>query len=270
MKRDEISRKDRRFSEEHKSGLSASEHSAGSRFVKSAGVFALHQVFATLGIAAATPVLLAYLGDLTSLVGLPIYPREFSFLATGTPYYPFQIALGLSMGWLLGCYFRHSAMRWVWVAPLMLLGWVVINFPTTGQLILHQYASLSSPHVMSHFFGWGCQPTNFCSDRLIFTMPFYASAFYSVGAWIALSRRTPIFVTRMRAVRKGRLLAVFGAPASCVMILVGLARGQARQAPSEAILFGGLTLAFIFGSILMTFVATVAIGLVGKDPVASR
>lgn len=149
----------------------------------SIGVFAAHQLVVTFGV----PVFAYLLGmsvlRFAALLGMHYSMRNLYYILTETPYFPVQIALGLCLGWLLARRFRHQSMLYVWVMPFLLLGYAVLAIPTLS----FQPTSVLAPQPsrFSHYFGWGCQPKHHCLDQLMTTMPFYAAASYSLGAWLA-------------------------------------------------------------------------------------
>lgn len=149
----------------------------------SIGLFAAHQLVGTYGV----PVFAYLLGTsvlhLAALFGMHYPTRNLYYILTETPYFPVQVAVGLSLGWLLARRFRHQSMPYVWVIPFLLLGYAVLAIPT---LSLPPTSVLApQPSRFSHYFGWGCQPKDRCLDQLMTTMPFYAAASYSLGAWFA-------------------------------------------------------------------------------------
>jgi hypothetical protein len=46
---------------------------------------------------------------------------------------------------------------------------------------------------------WGCQVKYRCEDQLLITMPFYASAAYSIGAWLASTTAASHHLSRGRS-----------------------------------------------------------------------
>jgi hypothetical protein len=154
---------------------------------KSVLVFAMHQVIGTWGIA-----FLAAFG-LTSLLELiPDFAawkpsmRGVHWLLTENPFYPVQIGAGLYIGWLLGRRFQHRSMLWIWILPLAALCYALL----AGVILIPEWTSiLARPSTakawLLHYFGWGCRPRARCLDQLVITMPFYASAAYSLGALLA-------------------------------------------------------------------------------------
>jgi hypothetical protein len=156
------------------------------QWAKSALTFAIHQIVGTWGVA-----FIAAFG-LTSLfdVGLDLVgskPVRFAhWLLTENPFYPVQIVAGLYFGWLLSRRFRHRSMLWIWVLPLAVMCYALVELP----ILIPEWTSiLVWPNTiqarLSYYFGWGCQPRDRCLDQLMITMPFYVSAAYSLGALLA-------------------------------------------------------------------------------------
>ena len=84
-------------------------------------------------------------------------------------------------------------MLWVWVLPALILCYAMIAEPNispvfTSAIVLAE----RNKSVWSHFFGSGCRAdlSDRCSDQLMFTMPFYASAAYWLGALLARKLKT--------------------------------------------------------------------------------
>jgi hypothetical protein len=152
----------------------------------SMGVFAAHQLAGTFGVAVFAYLLGISLFHFIALFGKQYPMRILYHTLTETPYFPVQIVLGLWFGWLLGMRLRHRSMTYVWVLPFLVLVYAVFTIPTLTPGPTSVLAPPQSP--FSHYFGWGCQPQNHCIDQLVTTMPFYASAAYSLGAWLAFKR----------------------------------------------------------------------------------
>jgi hypothetical protein len=58
--------------------------------------------------------------------------------------------------------------------------------PNTSPVFISAIAlAARNKSVWSHFFGLGCRAEDRCFDQIVFTMPFYASAAYSLGALLA-------------------------------------------------------------------------------------
>jgi hypothetical protein len=179
-------------------------------------LFVAHQLVATLGVLVVAPYVTNFFRDVLSAFGWVIQKNEVSWILTETPYFPMQLFLAFSLGWLLGRHFRHRSMLWVWILPLVILISVVVAFPAIGQLALARYASLSSPSRLSHFFGWGCQPKNRCLDQVVITLPFYSAAAYSLGATVARKLGGPDYIKEfIERVNLKRTVVFVGVPYYC-------------------------------------------------------
>ena len=154
---------------------------------KSVLVFVAHQIVGTWGIAFLAAFGLTSLLDwIPDSVGWKPSMRFVHWLLTENPFYPVQIAAGLYLGWLLGRRFQRKSMLWIWILPLVALCYALM----VGLILIPEWTSvLARPKTfgarLSHYFGWGCQPRAGCLDQLMLTMPFYASAAYSLGALLA-------------------------------------------------------------------------------------
>jgi hypothetical protein len=147
--------------------------------------FCMHQFLGTWGIAFFAYWVGISLFELMASLGKPLPMRSLHWILTETPYFPVQIALGLYCGWLIARRFHHRAMRYVWMLPLMLLIYAMLELPPfTPEFssVLAQAGHEKS--VFSRYLGWGCNPRERCLDQLFVTMPFYTSVSYSVGAWL--------------------------------------------------------------------------------------
>ncbi|MBI2818065.1 MAG: hypothetical protein HYX72_14115 [Acidobacteria bacterium] len=146
-----------------------------------------HQLLGPYGSMIAAYFVLGFAADLGGILGWRHFQTNFRWILTGTPFYPAQIIVGFSLGWLLGRRLRQPFMVWVWVLPLILLTYALVSPP-----VLNQFAMNSPPDqpLMTHYFGWIC---NRCADQAVhqitFTVPFYASVMYSAGALLALRTR---------------------------------------------------------------------------------
>jgi hypothetical protein len=149
--------------------------------------FVVHQIVGTWGIAFLAAVGLTSLFDLIpdSASWKPSM-RFVHWLLTENPFYPVQIMAGLYLGWRIGRHFQHKSMLWIWVLPLLVLCYALV----VGLILIPEWTSVLARRStvgtqLSHYFGWGCQPRARCLDQLLITMPFYASAAYSLGALLA-------------------------------------------------------------------------------------
>jgi hypothetical protein len=159
--------------------------------IKAILIFVMHQVSATLGVGFGAGSVAFFIFGLLR----PLNPELFSThnmyeALTRLPYFPIQIPLAFWWGWALSRRFRHRSMLWVWVLPLLVLCYVVVEMPATAPGFTSAIALANiDQHRLSHYFGWGCRFEDRCIDQLTFTMPFYASAAYSIGALLARKMR---------------------------------------------------------------------------------
>jgi hypothetical protein len=156
-------------------------------------IFALHQLIATLGVGFLASTATFFMFNLLR----PLSPQFFTEhnlyqISTRLPYFPIQILEGLWCGWALSRRLRQREMLWVWVFPALILCYATIAEPNisagfTSAIVL----AGRNKSVWSHFFGSGCRAdlSDHCLDQFIFTMPFYASAAYSLGALLARKMR---------------------------------------------------------------------------------
>ena len=109
------------------------------------------------------------------------------WLLSGRPYFPIQIALAIFLGWVFGRHFWHRSMVWVWVMPFAVLCYAFVAVPTITPTLPPQYQAGIGESRLSHYFGWGCGPWNYCRDQSGITLPFYVASAYSLGALFAKS-----------------------------------------------------------------------------------
>ena len=154
-------------------------------------VFLIHQVIATGIVFVTARFPLALAADLVWPIGVKIH--QSALILISPPYFPLQIIWALFLGWSLSGFLHHRSMLWVWVIPTVILCYVLIQFPAR-PVLLPEHARLSTSSGLSHFFGWGCRPKDLCLDQLYITLPFYSSAAYSVGEWLARKIELPFQV----------------------------------------------------------------------------
>jgi uncharacterized protein (DUF2062 family) len=207
------------------------EVSAVERFFPSAKgpvPFAIHQLFAVWGPLYTAPWVLTFVEELRGRLGFQVSLAQGRWLLYGTPFFPTQVVLALLLGWVLGGTLRHRAMLWTWILPLLSLclaligvqllpasAWAWIYYPEMRHLAIVQAASLGLRREVAIYFGWGrwIQPFN----QVAVTLPFYAAAAYSLGAWLALGvLRAPVFFETLRNLRKGRLFLCVALPWFCL------------------------------------------------------
>lgn len=152
---------------------------------RAVATFCIHEVIAALGVPAAAPWVLVLTSCLTRLFGRPLHTSKFHAILTGTPYYPMQIGMALLLGFALSRLLAHRSMTSVWILPAAALCAAMLSFLRFGQNVVWASPMTSSISIWSHYFGWGCQPKLRCIDQLIYTVPFYSSVAYSLGAFAA-------------------------------------------------------------------------------------
>jgi len=148
--------------------------------------FALHQFICTWGVGVTIGWLVAFGGDFLRLFGKGFPMRDSSWILTETGYFPLQIAFAMFLGWLLGRDLRRRSMLWVWVIPFAILCYAVAAIPAVPPWLTPSamQAGIGQPRLW-HYFASGCRSEYRCLDQVIFTMPFYASVAYSIGALVA-------------------------------------------------------------------------------------
>lgn len=150
----------------------------------------MHQFIGYLGIVILASYLTAYVFDVLHFFGKPYPSKTMYWILSGTPYYPVQIGVGLTLGWLIGRRVRHWAMLWVWVLPLACLIYAVFTIPTLApNWIPPAFQAGVGESRLKHYFGWGCGGVRPCFDQNAFTLPFYGAAAYSIGALLARKLR---------------------------------------------------------------------------------
>jgi hypothetical protein len=148
--------------------------------------FAVHQFIGTWGVGLAIGWLVAFGGDFLRLFGKGFPMRDSYWILTETGYFPLQIAFAMFLGWLLGRDLRRRSMLWVWVIPFAILCYAVATIPTISPFLTPStmQAGIGQSRLW-HYFAPGCRSEHRCLDQIIITMPFYAGAAYSIGAFLA-------------------------------------------------------------------------------------
>jgi hypothetical protein len=148
--------------------------------------FAVHQFISTWGVGVTIGWLVAFGGDFLRLFGKGFPMRDSYWILTETGYFPLQIAFAMFLGWLLGRDLRRRSMLWVWVIPFAILCYAVVAIPTIAPWLTPSamQAGIGQSRLW-HYFASGCRAERRCLDQIIFTMPFYASVAYSIGALLA-------------------------------------------------------------------------------------
>lgn len=154
------------------------------RAVNVSMTFVTHQVIGIIGAQFAARLLLSIAADFIGLGGLRISSPDISGILFGNPYYLALSGTALVIGWMAGRRFRHRSMLFIWVLPFLSLCLALFAnsafFPASKSVLVHARYPL-----FSHFFGWDCLLIDRCYDQVIFTLPFYTSASYSIGALLA-------------------------------------------------------------------------------------
>ena len=126
---------------------------------------ALHQLFCPYGLLVATAIITFLVVGLFHGTA-----KTASYILTGTPYFPIQIAVGAGTGFCVARYFDWPLTRWVWVLPLGILLGSMIVVPLPSGVSLFGY-----------WFGWSGAPFHaFPPLQPGITMPFYLAATYSL------------------------------------------------------------------------------------------
>src|SRR5712691_5847458 len=145
---------------------------------RNVAVFLGHQLIATLGIGMGTALVAFSTFPIVRFLDPGLTVRGVHHLLTEIPYFPLQIIEGLLIGYMMHRRFKHAAIFWTWVLPLL---WLMCFFFSAPQSVL------GSTWIarLDHFFGNGCnvRMTPHCYDQISTTLPFYASLAYSLGAW---------------------------------------------------------------------------------------
>lgn len=94
--------------------------------------------------------------------------------ALSVPYFPIQIACGLTVGYLGRNRFGTRYSSWLWVVPLSNLIWHFLAFQPS--VLANLWLSR-----LDHFIGSGCRPP--CFDELVYTAPLYTCIAYSLGGF---------------------------------------------------------------------------------------
>lgn len=123
----------------------------------------IHQVLATIGTLA-----------ITGQLGYMFFPPEKArSLLLLTRFFPFQLAVGIVLGFFATHFLRRTFAVWVWVPPLLVLAVSIIL--ATGPV----------GSRLGEFFSDVCAPGPGCIVRVSVTLPFYASLAYALGALVS-------------------------------------------------------------------------------------
>jgi len=138
----------------------------------------VHSFFAYLAMAIGTVV------SVLLAVVVPAIGSNQTFLGhvVSEPIWGMQILAGFLAGRALYKYLPSRVALAAWVIPGILLLWNVLSWRTMSK-----YDS-----AWDTFFGNGCSSSE-CLDQLLLTAPFYTAVAYSLGAFLARSRKgTPV------------------------------------------------------------------------------
>jgi hypothetical protein len=106
--------------------------------------------------------------------------QRMEWILMETPYFPVQILIGLLLGFQLSRRYRHKVMLWTWIVPALTIALLVLFAPFPPMVISGVEITKAD-----HFFGWSCLPQNHCYEQTGVTLPLYAAAAYSLGAFLA-------------------------------------------------------------------------------------
>jgi hypothetical protein len=99
-----------------------------------------------------------------------------SWLLTGTPYFPLQVAVAFLSGWWIMKKLGQVESLWVWILPAFAMLVAMVHGPVI------QLGGQASYSAISHFLGDGCRAQDHCFDQVVFTLPLYTGIAYSLGA----------------------------------------------------------------------------------------
>jgi hypothetical protein len=210
-------------------------------------VSVLHQFIGYFGIVILASYMTAYVFDVLHLLGRPYSSRAMYWILSGTPYFPVQVGLGLTLGWLIGRRVPHWAMLWVWVLPLARLVYEILAIPTlVPNWIPPAFQAGIGESRLKHYFGWGCGGVRPCFDQNAFTLPFYCAAAYSIGALLARKLRKGV-----PAKRKDFWIFL---PTGIAFLLVGLLElVQTVQQGWQPFYFGLVAMPAAIGAFLVLY-----------------
>jgi hypothetical protein len=146
------------------------------RLIRISTLFLLHQCLSTIGVIVGAAFIVFSTTSILHHWQVEIGNKTASLILTGMPGFPVQTTMGLVLGWALMKRFEQNTALWVWVLPALVMLAALFHGPVV------QLANQSSYDPMSHFFGNGCQPEGRCFDQVVFTLPLYTTASYSLGA----------------------------------------------------------------------------------------
>jgi len=203
-----------------------------ARWVKSLGVFLIHQASAIWGPLFVAPALVILVSEVVRQFGIRTSLPEGQLVLYGAPFFPVQVLLALFVGWLLGGTIPHRAMFWVWVLPLAALCLALVGmpplpspppayvlFPATNDSAVRVVGGSGIASRLSDLFGWGSGLRPY--DQVNATLPLYSAAVYSLGAGLAKSAlRARRFFESMRNLRVSRLVLLVALPWFCLKLAI--------------------------------------------------
>jgi hypothetical protein len=154
-------------------------------------VFVCHQAASTLAVIYTAGVGTLLIFAVLKLLRFPLdLPRAAGWLLTELHFFPIQIGVGLWCGWWISRELHQRSMLRVWILPGLVLCFAVWHGPIlAGDTASVFDRSASSFYPLRHYFGAGCSVRERCLDQMMFTLPFYTSAAYALGALLQRTLR---------------------------------------------------------------------------------
>jgi hypothetical protein len=246
----------------------SSESVSNNSKLRAVLVFLVHQVTA-VGIVFPTAITAVGIATaLSAMFGVEIH-RAFVDSLSRPPYFPAETVWAFFLGWSLCGFLRHRTMLWVWVLPATVLGYFYLRFPHCPTNFFPA-ACMESRSAYDLYFGHPCTPGDPCLYQLWFTFPFFASAAYSLGAWLA-HRRNGLskYAHAMKHINLCRANIAGGA---FVCFAVVVAWPHIPHSFPFPFWYTGLLflLQFALDLAVVTYVLMVAVGLAGKRFAVTR
>jgi hypothetical protein len=139
-----------------------------TRWLRACGFYLIHAVIAGIAV---------FLVSVFIGAGVEALNRRISNLLFWAPIFPSEIILGLVAGFAVTKSLRSESAKWVWIFPAL---WLLSDFPSSIR-------NTGWSYTLNYLFRGKCSD---CVEVAFLVAPFYGSVAYSVGAWIALKRRT--------------------------------------------------------------------------------
>lgn len=153
--------------------------------MRSGMLFLMHEVFSTVGVIILSGFITFDIVWIVHHIYSGFGNKVASRILTEMHFFPVQVCISLVLGWLLNRSLGQKQASWVWVLPTAVLMIAIIHGPVFNGID-------DGYSAMSHFFGTGCAPQNHCFDQVVFTLPVYTSAFYSLGASLGSRKRAAL------------------------------------------------------------------------------